>query len=263
MNEPKLSIITINFNDVYGLQRTMNSVFEQTFTDFEYIVIDGGSGDGSLDLIKENAKTIAHWVSEDDSGIYNAMNKGIKAATGEYLLFLNSGDVLTEVSALKDFTDHPSFDGDIIYGDYKFKDGEKIYPDELTPSYFMRTSLPHQSTLFKKTVFDVMGLYDEKYKVGADRAFYIKCYLSGKFKFQHVKYFLTLFDLSGLSNDLEFITGKKMEDGQLLRDMYGSKYEHYYQEMEEEIERNAVPKYSYKGILKRIKRRILNLWRRP
>jgi glycosyltransferase involved in cell wall biosynthesis len=263
MRKPFLSIITINYNNLDGLKKTTSSVFEQTYEDIEFIIIDGGSDDGSLDLIKENGERIDHWVSEDDSGIYHAMNKGIKAATGEYLLFLNSGDVLTEVSALEDFTDHPSFDGDIIYGDYKFERGEKVYPDTLYPAYFMKTSLPHQSTFFKKSVFELMGLYDEKYKIGADRAFYIKCYLSGKFKFQHLKYFLTLFDLSGFSNDLEFMTGKKKEDEQLLRDMYGSKYEHYKQELEEELKRNVVPKYSYKGIMKRIKKRIRMLWMRP
>jgi glycosyltransferase involved in cell wall biosynthesis len=263
MIEIKLSIITINFNDVDGLHRTMKSVFVQTFTDFEYIIIDGGSDDGSLDMIKDNEKSINHWVSEDDLGIYNAMNKGIKVATGEFLLFLNSGDVLTGSRSLEEFIGHPAFEGDIIYGDYKFENGEKVYPDTLYPAYFMKTSLPHQSTLFRKSVFEGMGLYDEKYKIGADRAFYIKCYLSGKFKFRHVKYFLTFFDLSGLSNDLKFIAEKKKEDERILMEIYGSKYEQYKQELEEEIKRNSVPKYSYRGIVKRIIKRIRMLWMRP
>ncbi|MDR2910496.1 MAG: glycosyltransferase [Bacteroidales bacterium] len=90
----KLSIITINLNNVAGLQKTIESVVKQTFTDYEYIVIDGGSTDGSADIIKQHANKITYWVSEPDKGIYNAMNKGIRVAKGEYCLFLNSGDWL-------------------------------------------------------------------------------------------------------------------------------------------------------------------------
>lgn len=84
----KLSVITINYNNAEGLAKTMDSVFRQRFSDFEYIVIDGGSTDGSKDLIVNNQDKIAYWCSEKDSGIYNAMNKGIREASGEYLLFI-------------------------------------------------------------------------------------------------------------------------------------------------------------------------------
>ena len=87
---PLISVITINFNDRVGLERTFESVFNQTFQDFEYIVIDGGSNDGSKELIEQNTEKISYWISEPDKGIYNAMNKGISAAKGDYLLFLNS-----------------------------------------------------------------------------------------------------------------------------------------------------------------------------
>src|SRR5690242_21925905 len=90
----KLSIITVNFNNAAGLQRTMDSAFHQTFTDYEYVIIDGGSTDGSKDLIKNHANKLVYWVSEKDNGVYQAMNKGIVRAKGDYLLFLNSGDYL-------------------------------------------------------------------------------------------------------------------------------------------------------------------------
>ena len=88
----KLSVITINFNNRDGLRKTIESVVNQTFKDFEYIIIDGGSTDGSVDVIKEYADRIDYWVSEPDKGIYNAMNKGIDVAKGEYCIFMNSGD---------------------------------------------------------------------------------------------------------------------------------------------------------------------------
>ncbi len=259
MSNPLLSIITINYNNREGLEKTVTSVLEQTFSDFEYLVIDGGSNDGSVAVLEQHQKRFSIWVSEEDNGIYHAMNKGITAAQGNYLLFLNSGDVFTAKTALGDFTSHASFKGDIIYGDYQFEKGEKVYPDTLYPAYFMKTSLPHQSTFFKKDVFERMGLYNEKYCIGADRAFYIKCYLSGTVQFQHVRYALTLFDLSGVSNNPEFLARKRAEDEQLLRDAYGDAYHFYKAELEAEIKQNSIPRNSWKGIVKRIKTRFKKL----
>ena len=85
----KLSIITVNFNDAEGLERTIKSVISQTFHDYEFIIIDGGSTDGSVDVIKKYEDHIDYWISEKDGGIYQGMNKGLRQASGEYLNFLN------------------------------------------------------------------------------------------------------------------------------------------------------------------------------
>src|SRR5690606_105779 len=98
----KISIITINLNNRAGLKATMASVLEQTYAHVEYLVVDGGSTDGSVDVITSHADRLAYWVSEPDRGVYHAMNKGIERATGEYLLFLNSGDRLMEPETLTD-----------------------------------------------------------------------------------------------------------------------------------------------------------------
>ena len=92
----KISIITVNYNDREGLKKTIESVINQTWQDFEFIIIDGGSTDGSREVIEQYKDKIDYWISEPDKGIYNAMNKGIKAASGEFLLFLNSGDRLID-----------------------------------------------------------------------------------------------------------------------------------------------------------------------
>ena len=105
MKLPKLSIITVNLNNKAGLQKTIESVFSQTFTDYEYLVIDGGSEDGSKELIKKYENKFVYWVSEKDKGIFNAMNKGILKASGEYLLFLNSGDYFYDSAVLDDVFD--------------------------------------------------------------------------------------------------------------------------------------------------------------
>ena len=254
--QPLLSIITINYNDAFGLEKTIESVSNQTFKNYEYIIIDGASTDSSLEIIQKNIEKIHYSSSEKDSGIFNAMNKGIKIAKGSYLLFLNSGDELNGLSALSNFISNPNFGGDIIYGNYKFFNGEKIYPDDLTPLFFMRTSLPHQSTFFKKKVFDMMGFYDEKYRIVSDRAFYIKCFLSNQFEFKHINYPLTIYDLAGISNNINYSSLKDIEDEQVFKENYGLYYEDYKQMLNLQRELHIAKGQTLFGILRRIIKKI-------
>ncbi len=256
MGTPKVSIITINYNNLAGLQATLDSVKKQTFQDYELLVIDGGSTDGGKEFLQSKEELITYWVSEPDNGIFHAQNKGIQKANGEYLFFLNSGDVLYNEKSLQEFLSHPNFEGDIVYGDYKYEKGEKIFADHITPYYFMKTSLPHQSTFFHKRVFDMMGGYDESYKVSADRAFYLKCFLSGHFKFQHLRYPLVIFDLQGTSNSTEFYAQKKEEDERLHKEFYGVYFEDMKALKEAYIEIAALKKQTPKGLLQRLKHKL-------
>lgn len=251
-----LSIITINYNNDKGLESTIQSVISQTYQDFEYLIIDGGSTDESVAYIENQSSKINYWVSEPDNGIYSAMNKGIAKSNGEYLLFLNSGDSLNGSNALKNFIEHQNFKGDIIYGDYKFEVGEKVYPDSLSPLFFVRTSLPHQSTFFKRQVFDIMGFYDERYKIVADRAFYIKCFLSNQFVFKHINYPLTVFDLSGVSNDSLYKEKQFLENENMFQEYYGLYYEDYKRMLHLQRELNQLKRETISGIFKRIQNRI-------
>lgn len=259
MNEnkkPFLSVITINYNNIKGLEKTIQSVISQSFKDFEYIVIDGGSNDGSKQYVESQKERIDFWVSERDNGIYNAMNKGVKASNGKYLLFLNSGDILNGNKSLENFINNQDFQGDIIYGDYKFDVGEKIFPDQLTPLYFVRTSLPHQSTFFCQEVFKKIGLYDEKYKIVSDRDFYIRCFLSNQFVFKHIKYPLTVFDLGGLSNNILHQEKHLLECDLMLRDQYGIYYDDYKNMLKLQRDTDQAKKKSIRGIMKRFKNKI-------
>ena len=114
-----------------------------------------------------------------------------------------------------------------VYGDYQFEKGEKIFPDKLTPLFFVRSSLPHQSTFFKSEVFDIMGLYEEHYKIVADRAFYIKCFLSNQFVFKHISYYLSIYDMSGISNNPEHSEKQASENAIMFQEHYGIFYEDY------------------------------------
>lgn len=163
----KLSIITVNLNNREGLQKTIDSVVAQTFKDFEWIVIDGGSTDGSKELIEQYTNRFAYWVSEPDKGIYNAMNKGIKVAKGEYLQFLNSGDWLWENDTLnKVFLSTPK--KDVLYGNWVQKDGTLFSaPHILDAIYFFQSTLSHQAVFIKRELF-LNKLYDENLQVASD-----------------------------------------------------------------------------------------------
>jgi len=174
----KYSIITVNFNNKEGLRKTIESVICQSFRDFEYIVIDGGSTDGSADVLRAYDDKITYWVSEPDKGIYNAMNKGIALAHGDYLNFMNSGDCFYDKMVLEHLATK-SLSADIIVGrDYHFDEATQkgfatILPDRLSMLTFIHHTLPHQSTFFKRELFD-NTLYDESLKLVADVKFYIQ-----------------------------------------------------------------------------------------
>ena len=174
----KYSIITVNYNNREGLRRTIESVIYQTCRDFEFIVIDGGSTDGSADVLKEYNNQITYWVSEPDKGIYNAMNKGIAKATGDYLNFMNSGDCFYDEKVLEHLS-VKELSADIIVGrDYHFNESSQqgfatILPARLSMLTFIHHTLPHQSTFFKRELFD-NSPYDESLKLVADVKFYIQ-----------------------------------------------------------------------------------------
>ena len=151
----KVSIITVNYNNNEGLQKTFDSVFAQTYVDFDYLVIDGGSNDGSRELIESNKDKLAYWLSEKDRGIYDAMNKGIDNAKGEYLLFLNSGDYLYNKDVLREVAES-GLDADIVYGDIIWDtDGvqsENRFPDKISFDFFFKRRVSSSSGKFHSQV---------------------------------------------------------------------------------------------------------------
>lgn len=172
----KYSIITVNFNNKEGLRKTIESVIHQTFHDFEFIVIDGGSTDGSADVLKEYHTQIDYWVSEPDGGIYQGMNKGIKKATGDYLNFMNSGDCFFAVDVLEKVSAYNS-DADLIVGrDYHYNNEThqghaSTQPPRTTMIHFFVATLDHQSSFIRKELFN-NSLYDETYRLVSDWIFF-------------------------------------------------------------------------------------------
>jgi glycosyltransferase involved in cell wall biosynthesis len=200
----KISIITINYNNVEGLKRTVKSVVSQKWKEFEYIVIDGGSTDGSTAYIESQSEHVDCWVSEPDQGIYNAMNKGILKATGEYLLFLNSGDHLISEKILEQNFKFITVQ-DIIYFNLNVIDGSntflKKYPDQLSFSYFTKDTLPHPATFIRASLFRRIGMYDESFKIVSDWKFFIESICKFNCSYIRIDETLTTFYLDGLSSD--------------------------------------------------------------
>lgn len=183
----KLSIVTVNINDKIGLRKTIESVINQTFNDYEYIIIDGASTDGSQEVIKEFNDRITCSISEPDDGIYNAMNKGILKAQGEYVQFLNSGDWLADSYVLSKIFVQNDGSLDIIYGDLvqSFPDGRNDIikmPESITASFLYNSNLFQPVTFIKRDLFIKYGLYDESYKIIANHAFFVKVFLTGSMR---------------------------------------------------------------------------------
>jgi len=201
----KLSIITVNLNNAEGLRKTIASVVSQTCKDIEYIVIDGGSSDSSMAVIRQYANRIAYWLSESDSGIYSAMNKGIMKASGEYCQFLNSGDWLVANDVIeKMLAALPPCS--IFYGNMlkQLSDG-KMYRDKceqgnLSMLTFYRGTLNHSSALIKRSLFAQYGLYDENLKVVSDWKFYLIAVGLHQEPVKYVDIDVTCFNMTGISN---------------------------------------------------------------
>tara|TARA_B100001250_G_C19768616_1_gene775993 strand:- start:138 stop:851 length:714 start_codon:yes stop_codon:yes gene_type:complete len=164
---PKISIITVVYNDKDGLQETIDSVASLNYDNIEFIVIDGGSNDGTAELIRKYESNIDYWVSEDDDGIYDAMNKGIRAAHGDWVNFMNAGDYFANENVLNeiDFTANKKVD--ILYG-YKSQKEKLFYPMNIKNLEIGVIFGNHQSMFFNKNKLQHELYYDEKYKIYAD-----------------------------------------------------------------------------------------------
>lgn len=246
----KLSIITINYNNASGLRKTLASVAAQTYQNIEHIIVDGGSTDGSVDVIRDYENTIKQrvtieqsaiqvkWISEPDKGIYNAMNKGIRKATGDYIQILNSGDILaapdvTErmMAVLSDY-DYP----DLLYGNaVDLYEGKRFSSHGPGIEYSLRQlfngTYPHDSSFFRRELFseDRYGLYDESLKIVSDWKWYLQAIGLGDVKPIYVDVDVSLFDVTGISSTNSELDKKERQ--KVLKDVLPpaiySDYEQY------------------------------------
>lgn len=205
----KISIISINRNNAVGLRNTMDSVYSQRYSAdcgaLEYIVVDGASSDDSVSVIrsfeKQHSGVLLKWISEPDTSIYNAMNKGLRLASGEYCLFLNSGDRLFDNGVIEQIVKEP-MTADVCYCDAVFAGEceryERAYPDRLNLDFFYNDSLCHQAIFYKRVLLLEQGGYDEQYRLIADWVMNVQLYRKGC-RFAHYPLITTLYDTDGLT----------------------------------------------------------------
>lgn len=233
-----LSIITVNLNNVHGLQKTMESVIIQTCGSYEWIVIDGGSSDGSKELLEANKELFTHLVSEPDSGVYEAMNKGILLAKGEYLSFMNSGDCFADESVLEYFLTHCDGSDYVVgqsvhEGDYlpsKSKSNKYTPEDELFQLCF--SAYQHQSMFIRRAVFEKYGLYREDKMIASDWYSSINAIIKGGATVSHLPFVVSVCEKDGISSRMRQKLGTERNDLIKENPYFAALFEFYLRNLE-------------------------------
>ncbi|MCL2219616.1 MAG: glycosyltransferase [Chitinispirillia bacterium] len=224
---PKLSIITVNLNNNVGFIKTAESVVAQAWDDYEWIIIDGGSTDGSADVIREYVgkfAKITFWCSEKDGGVYFGMNKGIARARGEYCYFLNSGDYLCESSSLNKIFE-VDFDEDIVYGDMMLEkeNGKRVirkFGNTIRPPDLQYGILPHQNMLIKTNLLLSTNGYKTDYRIVSDWEYYTTAICKNKASYRHIPVVLAINQDGGMSNDARFWYIQKAERKIVIKKLF-------------------------------------------
>lgn len=227
----KLSIITVNYNDSKGLQRTIESVISQTFKDYEFIVIDGGSTDESVDVIKQYEQHIDYWVSEPDGGIYPGMNKGLRLAKGEYVNFMNGGDCYHSSDVLEKIFSLDT-DADIITGNHAENGLRNVGQEGVTMLVLYKWAVDHQASFIRRELA-LRHPYDEKYRIVSDWKFFIEALVFDNCSFYYTDTIVVDVDMDGISNTnfeldrtereqvlKEFLPPRILEDYKLLASIH-------------------------------------------
>ncbi|GHV66537.1 hypothetical protein FACS1894199_10170 [Bacteroidia bacterium] len=201
---PQITVVTVTFNAAAVLEKTMLSVINQTYAPVEYIVIDGCSTDGSVEIIKKYEDRLSYWISEPDRGMYDAMNKGIDKASGEWICFLNSGDTFVDNQSVEKIASELQSSDiqslDIIYGNILIENADGSYREKIAkePCNIHRMYFCHQAAFTKTSLLKIYN-FDETYKLSADLKFFKQCYYARK-HFLHASFPVSVYDMNGLSN---------------------------------------------------------------
>ncbi len=204
-NLPVISIISVTYNAEVYLEQTIISIIKQTYQNIELIIVDGGSTDGTLDIIKKYEDRISYWVSEPDNGIYDAMNKASKVITGDWVNFIGAGDILLNVlHKVAPMLEKSNY---IYYGDVYRNDILKVFNGKFSAFRFSRVAICHQAILYPSSVFKKYQ-YDLKYKSTSDHHINLILYGDKSFKWKYIPVILCVYEGGGYSavnKDFPFI----------------------------------------------------------
>ncbi len=228
---PLFSIVTIVYNRADEIELTLKSVQQQSCRDYEYLVIDGNSNDGTREILERYRSDIDTLISEPDKGIYDAMNKGLQHASGQYILFLNAGDRFADVEVLSDVQRQlQKTPCDALYGDHiiQYPDGSRLHqqaPDNLDNLY-KRMQFSHQALFLDTGQARLIG-FDTRYRIAADYNMIFQAYLKG-LRFEHFKRPICLFEPGGASDQKRvlavwerFIINRKLRNTPGIYPVYG------------------------------------------
>ena len=227
--KPTLSIITICYNIKDEIERTCESIVEQTWQDFEWIVVDGGSTDGTLDILNKYKDRINILISEPDKGIYNAMNKGIKVAHGEWLNFMNGGDCFVDNTVLTKVFKNRQYESNILLGiEERYKQNNKLAyiqnpPKTINKFTFLECSLAHQSMFYRRALFEKYGAYDERFRYAADSELNLRFVAAGE-RVENLDVRVGKFMCTGVSHNRKAVRVAK-EEHRIFNQCYFSKKE--------------------------------------
>jgi glycosyltransferase involved in cell wall biosynthesis len=196
--KPLISIITVSYNAAATIEQTILSVVNQDFTDYEYIIVDGGSTDGTVDIIKKYHDKIALWVSEPDKGIYDAMNKGNRLAKGEFIYFIGGDDLLFDELVLNKVSSYLIKERKVYYGNVLFKKRNVIYDGKFNLTKIVTRNISHQSIFYPRGIFEKYS-FDTKYKIFADYDLNLKLYGNSSYSFDYISITIALFNDEGAS----------------------------------------------------------------
>lgn len=210
---PLFSIITVCLNEGGTIEQTCESIVSQTCENYEWIVIDGASTDASLAVLDQYRHRITHLKSEPDEGIFDAMNKGVAMAKGDYLVFMNGGDQFASEEVLQWVAEMKG--PNLIYGDAHHDSLEgplATYPDELPKGYFLKNTLPHQATYYHRSLFEKYGLYDTSYRIAGDYDLHVRLHEVVGIDHRHIPKPLAIYRLAGISSDPHYRKLRKLEN---------------------------------------------------
>lgn len=226
-----ISVITVCYNDIAGLRQTIKSVLSQDYTDYEYIIIDGGSTDGSAELIAGYSEYISYWVSEKDNGVYSAMNKGVEKASGEYCIFMNAGDTFVDNNVLSHAAPVLCY-ADLIVGKANMTRNNEIIstvtpPQKISLGFWLYHSVIHQAAFMRLDSLKER-MYDEKLSIVSDWKYMITEYVTGKYDYKSLAFPICNFDTTGISSDNALrMTERESVIKELLPPMLYKEYRDY------------------------------------
>jgi glycosyltransferase involved in cell wall biosynthesis len=222
MPSPFFTLVIPTYNSARTLQNALDSIYNQSFGDFEILIIDGLSKDGTTDLIKDNAgrKTGIRFISEKDEGVYDAFNKGLMMAKGEWIYFLGSDDRLHNGLVLQRVFDKlKEQDGDLLYGNILFANNKKPYDGPFSFDKLLEQNISHQSIFYNKKVFILLGGYNTRYKIMADWEFNLRCFFRGPIKEIFLDLVIADFAVEGISTQMDVLFLREVLIPEKLRRM--------------------------------------------